>query len=405
MSTQRYDLSFLDELGLATHRDITASERDTLGRVRDALMSADAVVIHFGGKSGRLGEAIIGTAFLEGTLQTLVAVGKTHTPLTAIIDSTIAELIPVEEYRARYWPAVEVIVAAPADVEQVGEASYTDAPVRNVLALDFHGEHDGMPSLSIEESPAGGQLTTLARLNRVALRSYAQRGLAQRYGAFFRDLFLLPENSLSGNEAQPRIYIPSAEDARYPQLVRAFGLDTDAILIVCFFQSVVAAKCYERWEEVMAMISAHVVSRFPGRRVNYLVACGPDTAQPVHQEDLAAILGGFSGSANNSRVIVATTPSLLDLAILLRHATLALSNDTGPGHLAGALGIPTITPFLPGTVYSRQIWASTRWHRGVTIEPNPYSFEALTAEIFAGRTDIINTISPERLAAEAIACL
>ena len=105
------------------------------------------------------------------------------------------------------------------------------------------------------------------------------------------------------------------------------------------------------------------------------------------------------------RVIVATTPSLLDLAVILRHATLALSNDTGPGHLAGALAIPTITPFLPGAVYSRQVWASTLSHRGVTLDPSPYSYDAITAEIFAGRTDIINTIPPEYLAAAAIAHL
>ncbi len=105
------------------------------------------------------------------------------------------------------------------------------------------------------------------------------------------------------------------------------------------------------------------------------------------------------------RVIVATTPSLLDLAVILRHATLALSNDTGPGHLAGALAIPTITPFLPGAVYSRQVWASTLSHRGVTLDPSPYSYDAITAEIFAGRTDIVNTTPPEYLAAAAIAHL
>jgi hypothetical protein len=41
----------------------------------------------------------------------------------------------------------------------------------------------------------------------------------------------------------------------------------------------------------------------------------------------------------------------------------------------------------------------------VTIDPSPHSFETLKAEVFAGRTDIINTVPPERLAAEAIAHL
>ena len=248
-------------------------------------------------------------------------------------------------------------------------------------------------------------ITTLASLNRVALRSYAARGPQGRYAAFFEDVFRLPGESLSAASVQPHIYVPSADDARYPQLAHIFRLDADALLIVCFFQSVVASKCYERWDKTMALMAAHIARRFPGRRMTFFVACGPDTAQPVHREDLAAILGGFTGSRDNARVIVATTPSLLDLAVILRHATLALSNDTGPGHLAGALDIPTITPFLPGAVYSRQVWASTLWHRGVTIDPSPYSYDAITAEIFAGRTDIINTIPPERLAAAAISCL
>lgn len=249
------------------------------------------------------------------------------------------------------------------------------------------------------------QIITLANLNRVALRSYAARGPRRRYAAFFEELFRLPGGSLRAASVQPRMYIPSADAARYPQLARAFGVDAEALLIVCFFQSVVAAKCYERWDETTTLVAAHIARRFPGRRVIFFVACGPDTAQPVHREDLAAIFGGFTGSRDNARVTVATTPSLLDLAIMLRHARLALSNDTGPGHLAGALGVPTITPFLPGAVYSRRVWASTLWHSGVTLDPGPYSYDAITAEIIAGRTDIINTIPPEDLAAAAVAHL
>lgn len=402
---QHFDLPFMDALALDANQVLADTDQRILDDTRAALDTADAVVIHIGGRSGRLGEAIVGTAFLECALQTLAYVGKAHTPVTVIIDSALGDIMPVTEYRARYWPEIEMTVAAPRDVDCVGAASYIAATARNILTLDFHGEHDGPPSLDSAETSAGGQITTLARLNRAALRSYAARGPEQRYAAFFRDLFRLPPGSLNRAEAQPRIYLPAADVARYPQLARAFGLDMDAILIACFFQSVVAAKCYERWDEVMALIAAHVGQRFPGRRVNFFVACGPDTNQPVHREDLAAILGGFTGYQKNARVVVVTTPSLLDLAVILRQATLALANDSGPSHLAGALTIPTITPYLPGTVYSKQVWASTPWHQGVTMDPSPYSFETLKAEVFAGRTDIINTVPPERLAAEAIAHL
>lgn len=398
------NLAFLERLAQDADAPLSESERRTLDHARIGLDAAEAVVIHIGGKSGRLGEAIVGTAFLEGTLHTLAAVGKSHTPVAAIIDDSIAEIMPEVGYRARYWPEITITVASPGDVDRLSMASYASVPARNLLALDFHGEHDAAPTLDISGTPVGGQVTTLAELNRVALRDYAARGPEQRYAAFFRDLFRLPGESLDDGRIQPRVYIPATDAARYPQLARAFGLgtDTDALLIVCFFQSVVAAKCYEGWDEVMALIAEHVGRRYPGRRIVFFVACGTDADQPVHQEDVAAILGGFTGYKGNARVLVATTPSLRDLAIIVRHARLALANDTGPGHLAGALGVPTITPYLPGALYSQQVWASTLWHRGVTVAPNSYSFAALKAEVFAGRNEIINTIAPERLADEAL---
>jgi hypothetical protein len=398
------NLVFLERLALDADAPLSESERQILARVRAALDAADAVVIHIGGKAGRLGEAIVGAAFLEGTLRTLAAAGKTRTPVTAIIDSSVAEIMPQAEYRARYWPEITITEAPPGDVDHRGMADYVSVLARNILTLDFHGEHDGAPALYRAQTPSG-HVTTLARLNRVALRSYAARGPEQRYAAFFGDLFQLATGSLNGEKVQPRIYIPATNDARYPQVARAFGFETDALLVVCFFQSVVAAKCYERWDEVLALLADGVGARSPGERIVFFVACGPDTDQPVHQEDVAAILGGFTGSQGNARVVVATTPSLRELAVILRHAQLALANDTGPGHLAGALGVPTITPYLPGALYSQQVWASSRWHHGVAITPNPYSFEALKAEVFAGRTDIINAIPPELLATEALKAL
>ena len=151
MAPRRFELAFLDEVARDASRILTPSEARTLSLARQALEAADAVVIHFGGKSARLGEAIIGTAFLEGTLQTLVAVGKQHTPLTVIIDASIVELMSVLEYRARYWPEIAVIVAAHAEVDRVGLASFADPAARNILALDFHAEHDGSPYLVIEK--------------------------------------------------------------------------------------------------------------------------------------------------------------------------------------------------------------------------------------------------------------
>ncbi len=61
---------------------LTASDQRILDYARAVLDTADAVVIHFGGKSGRLGEAIVGTAFLEGASN---ACGRrqAHTPVSS----------------------------------------------------------------------------------------------------------------------------------------------------------------------------------------------------------------------------------------------------------------------------------------------------------------------------------
>jgi hypothetical protein len=87
---------------------------------------------------------------LEGVLRTLAITGKQHTPLTVIIDDSIAELMSVAEYRARYWLEIAIIVAPPSEVDRMGLASFAAPSARNILALDFHAEHDGAPYLVIE---------------------------------------------------------------------------------------------------------------------------------------------------------------------------------------------------------------------------------------------------------------
>jgi ADP-heptose:LPS heptosyltransferase len=104
-------------------------------------------------------------------------------------------------------------------------------------------------------------------------------------------------------------------------------------------------------------------------------------------------------------VRVEQIPSLGDLAVLLSRASLVLSNDTGPGHLAGALSTPTITTFLPGGVYSMEVWASSLWHHGVTLEPSPFTTQQIESAVIWGDTAIINQIPPESIVAEALACL
>ena len=182
--------------------------------------------------------------------------------------------------------------------------------------------------------------------------------------------------------------------------MRDWHIEQTAFKVICIFQWVDAlAKCYEKWDEVMELICQHFAQYVPQQKIEFLVLCGPDKNLPLgfKQSDIAEWLQDYTGVHQNARVTIQNTQSLRDLATIMKHANLALSNDTGPGHIAGALDIPTIVPYLPGNIYSRSIWASTPWHRGVTLEPNPYSYQQLEAAVIWGKTDIIDSIEPESI--------
>lgn len=410
MQTQTQTMAFLYERAQDAQRALTADERETIALAHDALRHADTCVIRLGGKAGRLGECIVETALLEGVLQALRTVGKADTPVHIVVDAGVAELFDERLYQEYYWPEITCSAAAFDQMLEPDDLTAYAMQGRNMLLLDLHGEHDGIPYMEMKESEQGAahNITTLAHLARVGLRSYAQRGPERRYAAFVEDLFGLPAVTINSALAQPCIRLSLAEQARYSSLAQALHLRPSAMLIVCFFQSVVAAKCYERWDEVMQRICEHVAQDVAAQQpIDFLIACGPDEQQlnGLKRADMETAFADFTGANGNARVLAELTPSLHDLAILLTHAALTLANDTGPGHLAGALGIPTITPYLPGNVYSKSVWASSLWHHGVTLAPNPFSFQQIEAAVLWNKTDIINSIPSEWLADEAICCL
>jgi hypothetical protein len=377
------------------------------------LQQADVIMIHMGGKAGRLGECIVATGLLEGTLHALKYVGKAGTPAFIFVDEAAAPLFDERSYQAAYWPQMTIrSISSPIQNQDIVATLVQQAQGHHLLVLDLHGAHDGMPSLQIEELATGeeGQtwrVTTLAHLFRVGVRSYAQRGPQRRYADFVENLFGLPAGMIESFQAQPHIYLSKEDETRYPALVRQYRLDPNVLQVICFFQSVVIAKCYCRWDEVMMQLCQYMAHHFPQEKINFLIACGPDGLHPegLKQADFSEEFGDFSGVNNNAQVQVIATASLRDLALLARHSTLALSNDTGPGHIAGAVQVPTITPYLPGTIYSRKVLSSTLWHRGVTLEPAPFSYQQIEAAVLWDRTDIIDSIPPERLLEEIVKSL
>ncbi|HLZ56470.1 MAG TPA: glycosyltransferase family 9 protein [Ktedonosporobacter sp.] len=403
-------MAFLHEHAIDPQHILSPSDRDLTRTALHALANADAIIIQLGGKAGRIGESIVATGLLETLLLALSSIGKANTPVSVLVDETVYDLFDAPLYHEHYWSQISIISVPLATSTNIIEAVMQQTPDKHILVLDLHSAHDGMPSLQIEEyhTPQGPYyVTTLAHLFRVGIRSYAYRGSLRRYADFIEDLFALPAASIDGWQAQPRLLLSNENMARYPLLAHTYGLRSEAILVVCFFQSVVPAKCYGRWEEVMTSFCQAVAQHLPQQQIDFLLACGPDEQLPdgVKKADIREGFEHFTGVQQNARIIIQTTPSLRDLTILLKHATLTFSNDTGPGHISGALQVPTITPYLPGNLYSKRVWSSTLWHHGVTLEPSPFSFEQLRDAVLWDNQEIINSVPPEELAKGALEML
>src|SRR5260370_22394148 len=108
-----------------------------IARLHELFRQTDAVIIHLGGKAGRLGECVVATGLLEATLQALRAKGKAGTPVSIIVDAGAIELFDEQLYQQRYWPHIRVLSSA----QHTPETLTRQAPGYHVLTLDFHGGH------------------------------------------------------------------------------------------------------------------------------------------------------------------------------------------------------------------------------------------------------------------------
>jgi len=124
-----------------------------------------------------------------------------------------------------------------------------------------------------------------------------------------------------------------AEMQDWPMLAERLGIDRRVPFAVIAPGASHPKKMWplERWLPVMDELKAmglHVV-----------LLSGPSDA------DVARDLQARSG---NRATLVAGTTSLAESLTLLSQAALFLGNDSGPGHVAGALGIPTVALFITG---------------------------------------------------------
>jgi heptosyltransferase-3 len=99
-----------------------------------------------------------------------------------------------------------------------------------------------------------------------------------------------------------------------------------------------ARKCWpiERFIELSGLLAAK------GKQVRFIVGEVEKEKWPADR------LSALSSSATNVE-----PANMVELAEVIRSAQLFIGNDSGPGHLAGILGVPTVAIFGPGN--------TTRW--------------------------------------------
>lgn len=85
----------------------------------------------------------------------------------------------------------------------------------------------------------------------------------------------------------------------------------------------------DRWQPVASLLRQ--------RGLSIVILSGPGDA--ATGRELASSLGG-------DVTLVAGATTFVETTALLSHAAIFLGNDSGPGHIAGALGIPTLTIFV-----------------------------------------------------------
>jgi ADP-heptose:LPS heptosyltransferase len=149
-------------------------------------------------------------------------------------------------------------------------------------------------------------------------------------------LLAISAGLISGNEVNRTTDwpVPSmrliANEAAWPNLARRLRIDYRSQFVVIAPGASAAAKRWpvERWLDIMSWL----------RQCNLeiVLQSGPDDA------DIATHLHALDG---RTATLVAGKTAIVESVALISHATLFLGNDSGPGHVAGSLGVPTLVIF------------------------------------------------------------
>ncbi len=158
------------------------------------------------------------------------------------------------------------------------------------------------------------------------------------------------------SRVEPRLAV-TADDLAASLAVVPAGDDP---LVVVHPGATDARRCYP--EERLGAVAAAL----PGARV--VVVGGPSESDRV-----ARVVDGFRAEGGRAPETVVGTLSLPGLVGLLARADLVIGNDSGPRHIAGAVGTPTVAVFtyanLADVAPLTRVWhrVLVSWHGGCQV--------------------------------------
>jgi ADP-heptose:LPS heptosyltransferase len=354
----RFEPDSKQRIPLATE----AERRRCLEEARDAFNNADRVYFIAGGgqtegTAGALGDAVVSTGYIEAVSEALSQAGK-DTPVTIVIPQQYKTL-----YQGLTGPNVEIVTFNPGfSGFHTAESLIKRNSNRRPLILDFETYHTSTDGPSIQShDESGKQVTALNNMLRFGIERYDWKTDGERrFGHYIEDLFLLNKDSLSPDQARMLVYLPEnmpglyknhsipprdiSKSEYYQQLLTDKKIDDSKPQIAVVLEGSETHKRYglDNWAKVIDIMS----QKYPGYQFNLIF----DPREKINHDQYtpSQIENALSNAGVRDKCNI-ISGSLLDIAVLLDHQDLVLSNDTGLGHIAAALenGPEVVTIFSP----------------------------------------------------------
>ncbi len=214
-------------------------------------------------------------------------------------------------------------------------------------------------------------------------RIYEHRHTAERHEAEYNLRMLAPMGIVPEPSVLPRIELHKAEQTEVDRWLRAHLSRADAAFVVLHITSGGSTQPWpvQKFVEVgRAIAKQHGMS---------MLLTGVDSD--------AATINAAAASIGTDRAFPFIGHPLLELAALLDRASIVITVGTGPGHLAAALGTPTIGVFPLPRPISKERWGFRGPHIH-NLSPKPISgcpnCKDCTCMERIGLEDVMNAARP-----------